>query len=703
MDLDSHADTCCAGDNTRVVSFTGERVNVAPFSEAYDALKDIPIATVATVWECPKTMEVFLLIINEALYFGKKLKVSLLCPNQLRNHGIQVNDTPKQFDKSSTHSIRTEKGQEIPLEMDGVISYLQTRKPTIEEIHGFNKGIGLRSIVLTSDQDWEPYSGDFAAKEAEARTISLMLAPKAKTNGHNLFEMTGEDMAAYEMFERPDIKSLDRVASVAHRAQALSEPTELLDELTLATRLIAAVNVSVTDTDGDGLIGRTDEDLYTVSDDYRNVSAMSSKERGPVITKEILSKRWGIGMDAAHRTLTVTTQQGVRRVLHPTERRYRTRQTHLRFPSLNTRIYTDTMFASHKSLRGNTCAQLFTNGMGYDRFYPMKTKGDASESLMRFIQDSGVPRDLTSDRAPEEIQGRFRDVVNEYRIRHKTSEAWSYWQNHAEAGVREIKNGINRAKRRANSPRRLWDFCGEWVAGIRRLTAHNIPGLEGRVPEEVITGNTPDISEYCQFDWYETVWYYDNADFPEVRKKLGKWVGVAHDVGSPMCFWIIPESCIPIARTTVSSLTVDEAASPEIQELRKTLDEAIEERIGDKINQLADDLVDVFHVPPDDLFDDEPFEPMEPESLMPEADMYTPEAFDEYLNVEVMLPHGGEVLKAKVKSRKRDADGREMGTRAQNPILDTREYEVEFQDGSTDTFTANVVAENLYSQVDDEG
>jgi hypothetical protein len=143
MDLDSHADTCCAGDNTRVVSFTGEQVNVAPFSEAYDALKDIPIATVATVWECPKTMEGFLLIINEALYFGKKLKVSLLCPNQLRNHGIQVNDTPKQFDKKSTHSIRTEKGQEIPLELDGVISYLQTRKPTIEEIHDFNTGIGL--------------------------------------------------------------------------------------------------------------------------------------------------------------------------------------------------------------------------------------------------------------------------------------------------------------------------------------------------------------------------------------------------------------------------------------------------------------------------------------------------------------------------------------------------------------------------------
>jgi hypothetical protein len=37
------------------------------------------------------------------------------------------------------------------------------------------------------------------------------------------------------------------------------------------------------------------------------------------------------------------------------------------------------------------------------------------------------------------------------------------------------------------------------------------------------------------------------------------------------------------------------------------------------------------------------------------------------------------------------------------PILDSREYEVEFPDGATDVFTANIIAENLYSQVDSEG
>ena len=51
--------------------------------------------------------------------------------------------------------------------------------------------------------------------------------------------------------------------------------------------------------------------------------------------------------------------------------------------------------------------------------------------------------------------------------------------------------------------------------------------------------------------------------------------------------------------------------------------------------------------------------------------------------------------------RKRDAMGRPIGVKAPGqPMLDTRLYEVEFPDGSTEAVMANLIAENLYSQVD---
>jgi hypothetical protein len=56
------------------------------------------------------------------------------------------------------------------------------------------------------------------------------------------------------------------------------------------------------------------------------IAAMSARERGSVITKEIQARRWGIGLDTAHRTLTATMQKGIRRVLHPVEWHYKARQ-----------------------------------------------------------------------------------------------------------------------------------------------------------------------------------------------------------------------------------------------------------------------------------------------------------------------------------------------------------------------------------------
>lgn len=62
-----------------------------------------------------------------------------------------------------------------------------------------------------------------------------------------------------------------------------------------------------------------------------------------------------------------------------------------------------------------------------------------------------------------------------------------------------------------------------------------------------------------------------------------------------------------------------------------------------------------------------------------EADQsFTPDAYDDtYLNMELALPRdGGEVQYARVVKRLRDKDGLPIGTAHDNPILDSRIYEV---------------------------
>jgi hypothetical protein len=64
-DMDSHADTCVAGCNMVVLEETCQTVSVTPFTSEYNALKEIPIVSAATAYDCPTDGETYLLIFNE--------------------------------------------------------------------------------------------------------------------------------------------------------------------------------------------------------------------------------------------------------------------------------------------------------------------------------------------------------------------------------------------------------------------------------------------------------------------------------------------------------------------------------------------------------------------------------------------------------------------------------------------------------------
>jgi len=115
--------------------------------------------------------------------------------------------------------------------------------------------------------------------------------------------------------------------------------------------------------------------------------------------------------------------------------------------------------------------------------------------------------------------------------------------------------------RKTNSPLSLWDYCCNFVARIKNLTANNYYAAHGRTPMEILTGDTPDISEYMSFQWYQPVWYLDGDSFPNDKKKLGHWLGVSHRVGQAMCFWILTENVTIISRTSVQAVTRDELNS----------------------------------------------------------------------------------------------------------------------------------------------
>jgi hypothetical protein len=180
------------------------------------------------------------------------------------------------------------------------------------------------------------------------------------------------------------------------------------------------------------------------------------KERRCIITPEILSKRWYISLEAAHDTMNVTTQAGVRNVYLYAEWKVHKKATSLRFPNLDATFYVDSLFSLVKSIYGHTGGSNFTDDLGFNKFFPWNKKSSNPDDLMQFIHTVGIPNTIVSNNALEETRGRSSEIMQEYRIHLQTTAPHSPWKNRAEACIRELKKYVCNVLCRTGAPVQLW-------------------------------------------------------------------------------------------------------------------------------------------------------------------------------------------------------------------------------------------------------
>ena len=76
------------GKNFTVLKYTNTTCDVLPYSNQYAAVRDIPIITGGTAYQCERTGEVFILVINEAIWLGSELNHSLWNAKKMRHFGV---------------------------------------------------------------------------------------------------------------------------------------------------------------------------------------------------------------------------------------------------------------------------------------------------------------------------------------------------------------------------------------------------------------------------------------------------------------------------------------------------------------------------------------------------------------------------------------------------------------------------------------
>ena len=407
----------------------------------------------------------------------------------------------------------------------------------------------------------------------------------------------------------------------------------------------------------------------------------------------------------------------LQRVGHPNSlsRRLPTNDRMLRYRRIDSNFFTDTFFATAKgkSSRGHTCAQLFVSDKGYLSIYFMKSKSEFKDALHLFCKEVGVPVNLVVDPSKEQTSNDVKQFCHKVGTTLRILEESTQWANRAERYIGIFKESIRQDMRIANSPLCLWDYCAERRALIHNVIPKGLFQLQGSNPITSTFGFQPDISNICQFEWYSWCYFREesNVQFPFQKEQLGRVLGPLRNEGNAMTQAILRINGRVVPRRTVRPLTVSEIQSPVEIKKREEFDKSITKLLGNCKEPLPSGTkLDQDSMPTlDDFMCEEDGNISLPPSLLDDPVDFTGKAVydqpptDALINMEILLPQGEEFQRATVKRRATDHEGKLVGEFNENPLLNTAVYDVELSDGVVREYSANIIAENIYQQVDSNG
>jgi hypothetical protein len=279
----------------------------------------------------------------------------------MRAHGVIVNDVPTQFDATSKHSIITT-DLTIPLDMLGVVSFFDSSLPQPGDLDT------LPWVTLTAPANWVDHASTLPTNERRVPDRISLLSSQVT-------------------YQPTQLEPLHIDRSISH----------LMEDDTYYNATIASVNIESTYTLPDSLPTINESDTFISAD------ALHTHNSRSVLDHVALAERWGISLEQAKATLKCSTQTALRNILTPSERKVQLKAPWLNFPSIKGDFYVNSLFSKLPAVNGYKGGSLFTNGLGYDRFYPWQRKSEHADALMQFIHDVGVPQTLISDNAKEEI------------------------------------------------------------------------------------------------------------------------------------------------------------------------------------------------------------------------------------------------------------------------------------------------------------
>ena len=468
--VDGGADTCLDGRGHIFLEYTERLANVVGFDD--DVTKqNLHIGTSITVVTTSSGDDI-LLLKNESIDHTSQAN-SMLSVNQVRAHGIDLDDCPSRFKvdgrKGRQSMIVDDDGDhepwEIPFDFDNNLISYNVREPTSEEVDT------LPMVMITSDQQWDPQ---------EHTDDGVIHHISSEFEGRWIVNNDLHDRVLQRLSSTPSCKSTLK----CHNGDSI--------DLELQSQILNLVAMSKSD------------ELSNSHEDSLSSTMFQELELLPAHCFEIKSKRKPIELEklkrnmlirddvTARKTIESTTQLGKHIVRYPQRAHLRSRYPQLNVTRLHERFSTDTMFSKIQALGGETCAQCYLGLTSKVlEAYGMALESEGPGSLLRFIRERGAMAGLKNDNSKMQTSKKWNSILDQYSIAAETTEPYHPQQNQVERKIQTMKNMVMSILDATSAPSSLWLYCLYYVIDVLNSTERK--ELDWRTPIEVAYGFTPDI------------------------------------------------------------------------------------------------------------------------------------------------------------------------------------------------------------------
>ena len=326
--------------------------------------------------------------------------------------------------------------------------------------------------------------------------------------------------------------------------------------------------------------------------------------------------------------------------------------------------------------------QMLVSDKGFVHVVPMQSKKDFLLALKLFAKEIGVPEALIVDPSGEQTLIAVRKYCYQIGTTLRMLEEHTQWANRAELYIGLLKESIQKDMKESNFPLILWDYCTEHCARIHNLTTKSLFQLNDQNLMSVTLGDEGDISNLCNFNWYDWCYYREQSSpFLVDKDLLGRVLGPAKNAVNEMTQWILKGNGRIVPRRTVRPLKPEElAASNEVEFLkRRQFTQIIKQIYGDSISfppkRFAPDSSG--YIP----YEDDEVQPVQQSMDEDPVDhecraIGEQPVYDRLIHAELALPQGEEMQNVKVLCHSIGDDVKTIGHYNENPILNTIVYDV---------------------------